>query len=266
MDPIPPQKSVIPNPRIPRTVGTLNIIFASLLLLCDLGCGVYVSLLVPTIGMAMEGMQKKVQDQQEVEKKAFLADLDEKEKAAKTDEEKLEIKAKRLEVEKRPKAVMPGTMDMKQMGWDDPKLVTYVWVTVMSGMLLNLLLLAAGIGLLQRRSWGLKLGLGVPVAKIVRLVVLCAYCTLVLIPEFSIKLAKTINEAMVQQQAANKAQPPNMYELLARTYTIMYTVMTIGFFLVAVIYPLISVWMLTRPGVKAACSDKVAITEQGEPW
>src|ERR1700754_5331270 len=108
MDPIPTSKSVIPNPRTPRTIGILNIIFGSGLLLCGLGCGAYFTFALPNINKAMETAQKKMEEKDEQDKKATLEMLNEQAKEAKTEEERLEIKAKQIEIEKRPKAVIPG--------------------------------------------------------------------------------------------------------------------------------------------------------------
>src|SRR5947209_3899171 len=99
MESAPAPKVVIPNPRVPRTFGILNIVFSSLLLLCVLCNGAYFVMMIPAFSKAMDDMQKKAQEQQDNEKKAILSTLADEEKAARTDQEKVEIKAKRLEVE-----------------------------------------------------------------------------------------------------------------------------------------------------------------------
>lgn len=266
MEPQPVAKTVVPNPRIPRTLGIMNVVFASGLMLCGLCYGAYFAIVIPITTKMTVDLQKKVQAQQETQKKAELATLDDLEKEAKSDQEKLDIRAKRLEIQNRPKAVMPGAADLESLGWNEPKVKTFFWVDFASGLILNVLLLAAGIGLLQRKSWGLNFSLGIAGTKIVRLVLLYGYYTVAIVPDLSLRMAKMAQQAIVQQQGGGKPPPANMYETLARTYNILGAGLGIAMVLIGVIYPVVSLWLLTRPGVRAACSGKVPVTEQDESW
>jgi hypothetical protein len=48
---------------------------------------------------------------------------------------------------------------------------------------------------------------------------------------------------------------------LTWVYSIMYLIMAVGAMLVSSLYPAISLWLLSRPGVKAALVDKPATEE-----
>src|SRR4051794_32370750 len=103
-----PSGYVVPNVRIPKVVGILNIVFASAILICGLCMGVYVMIL-PSFGKAVVGMQKKMEQTLEDQKKAELNQLDEEEKAAETAEQKAIIRERRAEINERPKPSMNVT-------------------------------------------------------------------------------------------------------------------------------------------------------------
>src|SRR4051794_6519455 len=96
-----PSGYVVPNVRIPKVLGILNIVFASAILICGLCMGVYVMIL-PSFGKAIVAAQKKMDQAVEDEKKAELKKLDEEEKAAETAEEKAAIRERRDAVNDRP--------------------------------------------------------------------------------------------------------------------------------------------------------------------
>jgi len=252
----PGTRYVVPNPRLLSTLGTLNILFGTCLLLCALGNTVYVIVAVPQLNKAMEGIQKKVEADQEAKKKASLETLDEQEKTAKSDEEKAEITAKRKEILARKNvAFMPGLKSTKDFGFENPRLIAYVWVDFFTAFVLNVLLLASGIGLVMRKLWGLRLALGVAVAKIIRLILCYGYVAIEIVPAQAVSMSKAVVE-MIQQQHQTGAGPPaapQMYETLVRFYSIMGAVVCVGMILVGMIYPIILLWLLSRPAAKAAC-------------
>ena len=89
--------SVLPKPGIPKTLGILNVIFGVLLILMGL-CGIG-SLLVAPAGMKMlDNIKKEVEAKAEAQTKEQLKNLDDQEKAAKTEEEKKAIEQQRATV------------------------------------------------------------------------------------------------------------------------------------------------------------------------
>src|SRR5262249_25433003 len=150
----------------------------------------YLALIIPLIGKATARLQEQAQQRWEAQQRAELQDLATAEKEAKTAGKKAEIDAKRKEGQSRTKPTHPSAMGLSQTGSDDPKIQALGLVDFATGFVLNLLLLASGVALVRRRTWGLRLGIGVAFAKIIRLVLLYGYSALVIVPEASLKMAK----------------------------------------------------------------------------
>jgi hypothetical protein len=138
---------------------------------------------------------------------------------------------------------------------------------------LNLLLLTAGIGLVMRRPWGLKLGLIVAALKILRLVAVYGYAATVLAPQVAQGMAKFQLQQMqtMAQSQGNKPLPPELtVELMTRWLSIWLTSCAAGMIIIGMIYPVVSLWLLSRPGARAACSDSPEATGpskgQVESW
>ena len=63
-------------------------------------------------------------------------------------------------------------------------------------------MLVAGIGLLRRRMWGIRLAIAAAAAKIVRLVLLYSYVALAIVPPIAQGSGRMAFEATMQQQKA----------------------------------------------------------------
>ncbi len=252
----------MPNFRIPRLLGIFNVIFASEIMICGLGMGVYVTSL-PLLGRMISQAQKQVERQAEAAKTAELASLSAQEEQAKTDAEKAEIVTRRAEVNARPKGTIPGTMDLNKMGFDDPVLLRWSWTEVMTGLVVNAMMLASGVGLLFWKPWARTLGVWTAAIKVVRLTLLYSYCIVAVVPPMSERLGRAVGEMMTsQQQAIGRASPPISTDMFVKVYTVMYSGMALGTLVLGVIYPVILLWFLTRPGVKVACSGLVKLPKE----
>ena len=82
-----------------------------------------------------------------------------------------------------------------------PRILAYYWIELTSGLLLNVAMITAGIGLLRRKPWGITLGAATAAAKILRLVLIYGYFALALAPVLAEKSAAMIGKMIVQQQA-----------------------------------------------------------------
>jgi hypothetical protein len=238
-------------------VGVLNIIVATVLMLVSVYLAGY-TILMPVSNRVMIELQRKADADLEATKQLDLKALDAAEKAATTDEERKALRDKRQEIEARPKAEIPITMNMEKLGMADAKFIGFGCVDVATAMLLHVLMLAAGIGLVRRQPWGIRLGVTVALAKIVRLVLVYGFLALVLVPIVAQGSGRVAWEMTVQQQAGmGRGAPPGLNAaFFTKLYYIMYTGMAVAMIVFGSIYPAITVWFLTRPGARAACSDE----------
>lgn len=249
-----------------KTIGTLNLVFGGLLMLCGLCNGVS-ALSQVVIAPMSEEIQKNVQKEmlvqhnREIQKKVDAIKIEE--DAATTQEEKERLAARRLALEKLPPPELPFG-DMMGM-YKDPRLVGFVVTDFISGILLNMALFASGLGLLSSKSWGRQLGVWVASIKIVRLVLVYGYFIAVIAPFISQKLEETFgkfaDQVAQQQQQQNPGQPapPKVAKMIGTFYNIAMTVFGVCMILLGVIYPIIMLRVLTRPKVKLACGEGVAI-------
>jgi hypothetical protein len=245
----------LPNFRTARLVGIFNVVFATEILFCGICMSGYIAMIPMWAGL-MNRVQKSALEQGERARKGELQVLDEQEAAATTVEEKALVKARREELEKRPPSALPASMDFNKMGLTDPVSVTWSWAEVLSGIVVNVLMLISGIGLLRWRGWARSLGIWTAVLKIVRLVLIYGAFIALIVPPLARNMGEMVIQMSAQQPgmmpAGKGGMPP--VALFVRVYTVMYSVMGVGVIVLGVIYPLVVLWLLTRPGVKSACS------------
>jgi hypothetical protein len=246
-------KYVVPNERIPKMIGILNITFACQLLIVGL-CTSVSFIMMPFTAQAMGNLTKQLEKQMESKKQAQIAKLEADEAAAKTEAEKAAIAAKREDLASRPAAMPPGMLDYSKLGMmNDPKMRVWSFTDMFSGLLVNGLLLASGIGLLGLRRWAWSMAMWAAWIKIVRLTFLYGYMTFAIVPDMSRMVGEMVASGMAGQGGA--AVPA---EMLIRIYTIMYTIIFLGFIVFGSIYPIVIIACLTRPSVKAAFRLNVA--------
>jgi hypothetical protein len=260
-------KVVLPSPRILKVIGILNIVFGSALILFGLCMGLYLAAL-PVFGKAMTEIQKQAEAKAEASRKADLEAVDAEEKAAQTEEEKRALQEKRQMIEARKVAVPITSMDFGKMGFSEPKVIGFYAADLLTAIVLDVLMIVAGVGLLQRRLWGLKLGLWTAGLKIVRLVVAQSVFALVIAPPLAEKMGRAVGTMIVDQQKAAGGQAAAFDPaLLVRTYLITFTMTAAATLVFGAIYPAISLWLLTRPGARAACDEMAPPgLELNETW
>jgi hypothetical protein len=239
-------KFIVPNERIPKMIGVLNITFAAQLLILGL-CSSLSIIFMPFAMNAMGQMTKQVERQMEARKKAQLEKLDAEEEAAKTDAEHAKIAARRQAIENRQDVNPMGMMDLSKMGLDNPALRIWSFTDMITGLIANSFLLASGIGLLGLRPWAWKMASWVAVGKIIRLMLLYGYFAFVFVPVMSQGIGHVVAGSMAAQGG-----PAPSADILVRIYTVMYTVGYLGFIVVGSIYPIVVLVCLNRPSVKAA--------------
>ncbi len=254
---------VQPRPQPVKTIGTLNIIFGVLLLVYGLCCGVYMAFL-PFMGSMIETQQKLVSDQVKERKAQQLADLTKRQQEAESEAIKAQIQAEIVQVEQQTEPVMPATMNFDMFGFKNPIVIGHYAIDILTGLILNVLMLISGIGLLRLREWARKLAIGIFSLKIIRLIVLTVSLIALVSPITTSGMAKAFQDAdrQANQQAAAAGgpvapAPPGEAAEMARSMTMMSALYGVGFCVAGIIYPAIALFFLTRVGSRAACQSSV---------
>ena len=242
---------VLPKPAIPKTLGILNIIFAVLLILAGLCIGGF-TLLLPTIQQIGQRAMDQQKVQAENQKAADLKILDDRSQAATTDEEKATIAKERDEVVNRPLPVPPnmtaGTEVLK-----DPRVMGFTVAQVVTGLLLHILLLVAGIGLVRLTPWGRTLGVWWAGLQITQLVILGVIQIMVVMPISQQYTANTIADLKKQMAGPNAPPTAQMTIQTAEMSAKLAPAIVMGQILAGLTYPVICLVLLGTAGAKAAC-------------
>jgi hypothetical protein len=293
MDAQPGAGLVIPKPHVPKTFGILNVIFGSILLLVGLGEAAF-TIAAPYFVKMMEEENKKVQSLAKAQREATIAELKKQEAAAKSAAENARIVAERTKIESAPEDVVPDfSANFKAQG---ARVAAYNWSDIGSGLLLNLLMIVSGGGLIGLKEWARKLALSTAGLKVLRLLAMTAVSLTLIIPlqvrqtqeAFSRHNSPKKADTVAKPSAASSATTapvsggptitlmpagsatgmppdPELVKVGAKMSMIASTVSAVGTLVFGSIYPLVSLWFLTRPGARAACMRRAEPDAQGFP-
>lgn len=255
---------VVPTPQPAKTIGLLNIVFATLLLLMSL-MSIASVLMMPAYVRLMQVQQQKLE--RDAQKAAdagteqALRHLEEQEKAAKTDEEKAAYSSQRRALKNRPKPFVPDmTLGFKIA--NDPLYRNYQMVDYATGIPLNLALLASGIALLRLRRWGRSLAMWVAMLKFVRAVGFLLASVLIISPAMTKTMGGYLDQTgkqIASQQGGNPANAAKVQQAMQMMTRVMGAIITGSYaiyFSLAMIYPVVILVILNRPGVRAALVAK----------
>lgn len=234
---------------IPMTLGIMNIAFGVLLMLLAL-FGLMSAVITPMMSSMFADMNKQMQAQGERRFDERRKRLQEEAAAADDEKQRELIESQLKELAKSPVPAMP---DISKMVPTDRRLTIWGVSDAISGLLVNLLLVIAGVGLVMRREWGRKWGVGVSVVKVIRVVTSYCFWIFMCVPIISKQIGGAMNEFMTQ--AAKGKQPPFSFEVL---YGAIYTGYGVLMIVAGMIYPIVCLWLLTRPRVKAALAAPAA--------
>jgi hypothetical protein len=246
------------RPGLPKTIGVLDLVFGGVLLLCGAGG---LSTLGPFL-VRNNPLQIDPAETREGMRQLLIDDLRNQESGAATPAEKNRLRKARLELESRP-SDLASKVDFTAINRDLPWLSRYLWADLLSGTVLNVLLIVSGIGLIRLKQWGRRLGVWVAATKLVRLVALCALLTAIVVPSLSRVLgqfARTdVGEAYVRQAVELGSPAGSTLQLSAseiveiiRALGYGYALMSLG---LGAIFPAVSLLVLTRPGARLACKN-----------
>jgi hypothetical protein len=249
----------------PKTIGILNIIFASLLLLCGI-CSAIQSVgqaaLEPMMKQQQEQAQQQIQQNLEAQRQSELKALEDQEKRATTAQEKAAIQAERKALQAQPLPKAPDMSKLMEGVIKDPTLMAYSITDVSTSIILNLLMLIAGIGLVGYKEWARVTALWVAGLKIIRLLALYGAFIALVAPVMTKKFVSFFEE--FAQSVPQRGGGPNMQQMpqqVGMVYGVMFTIIGIAMIVLGSIYPLITLWVLTRRGAKAACANPPVVTE-----
>jgi hypothetical protein len=138
-------------------------------------------------------------------------------------------------------------------GMTEPRMIQFSIADGVVGLVINGLMFATGIGLINRRRWAANWWVGTAWFRIVSCVVLWGYFIVGVSPSLSVTTAQEIMKQFAAQNIPAGRGPDLAF--LTRVYSISYLIMALGMMLFLSIYPAISLWLLSRPGVKAAIID-----------
>ncbi|MDB5353215.1 MAG: hypothetical protein JWN86_4462 [Planctomycetota bacterium] len=250
-----PAKFVIPDVSTPRTYGIMNIVFASLLLLCNLGtAGWY--LVAPTFKKGMEHAQAGLNAQIETSRKNKLDTLKRAVAAATAEPEKAKAQAAVAEFEALPKPPL-NSMTMGFSASEDRRIVAFNLFDIAIAMILNLVMLISGVGLLRLKEGGRRAAVFVAGTKLVKLAIFLIVSLAFLIPLQS----KLMEAEIAPVRAQIQGQPGGASAAFFMTPQVMAAISTssvVLFVIIAAIYPILVLVMLTKPRVKAACQTAKA--------
>lgn len=248
--PIGPEET---NPSAAKTIGILNIVFGSILLLCVI-CSALNAMMQTAMGPMFAMQQQQLQAAMQQEQQARLEQLQALEKAAEDENEKKALREQQKAIQARPVPKMPDFSKLT----NDGRFLGYTIADVVTGFVLNVLMIISGIALVRLREWGRKIALWVAALKIVRLLALNVFVALVLTPLMARGFTSMFQEMF--DEMAKVAPPgqrvPGQAEMaqMGTMIGVMMTVFAVAMVILGVIYPVIVLIVLTRRRVKAACA------------
>jgi hypothetical protein len=263
IDSQPPFHERGPKTAIPKTIGILNIVFGSLLLLCAV-CSALNLAIQPALGPMFAAQQQQFQQVQQADRQQKLDQLEKEEQAAKNKEEKAAVQARHKALKDQPLVKMPDMTKFTQ----DPTFQAYGIADAVTGLILNILLVVSGIGLLSLKEWARRLGLWVAALKIVFLFVLYGIFIVVVVPRVTEAFTSVFREMMDEMaKTAPPGQPvPGKADLeqMGTILGLVYTGGAIVMIIFGVIYPVVMLVLLSRPRVKAACAAAAISNDKGQ--
>lgn len=154
-----------------------------------------------------------------------------------------------------------GPPNLMTMGMTDPRFLRFCVIDAVTGTVLNLAMLASGITLLNFRRWGARLWKWAAWIKIARLLVLGGFFVVAVSPSLSESMARSV--VTIVKPPGSQGKGPQVGDFIW-IYSLMNLFLAAGTALTGSIYPALSLWMLGRPGVKAALAGAPS-KEPGRP-
>jgi len=206
-----PEEFIRPRPGVAKTLGVLNLVIAVAMV-------AYISLSAIYTFMASH---------------ATVGRIDEQPPAANSPET--------------PPVVGAPAGSIGVFGMDDPAFVRFVIVDSVTGLILNGLMFATGVGLVNLRAWAARWWTWVAWTKLVRLFLVWGVYIVAVAPSYSDRLARYFFATM----PFHRGRGPRLAQM-TRSLAVMNLIMAVAMIVFGSIYPAVSLWIIGRPGVRAA--------------
>jgi hypothetical protein len=198
----------------------------------------------------MAQQQQRVQQAMEADRQAQLSSLRKREKASQDEKEKAQLRAREQFLRAQP---VPNVPDASRI-FKNPLILPYSLVDTLSGLILNVMMIIAGIGLMAIRSWGRILAIWVAAIKIIRLPILYGYFIIKIVPILQQGFGEMFDEMAKTMPPTPGGPAPQQMQAMATYLAVIWKIGAIATILLGAVYPVIVLIALTRPRVKAACS------------
>jgi hypothetical protein len=254
-----------PQPGLPRTIGYLNLLVGTILLVCGGTClklsSGFLSYFSP-----LQLEPRATRDVIERMRSDALKDLNAQEKQTKSQADRQRLAKVRADLES-ASADLTGKVDFEKINHVLPWLGRYFRADTVSGPVLDVAMLIAGVGLILLKGWGRRMAVGVAALKILRLLLLTGLLVFVVVPQMTdvlgqfarTDIGRTFFAGQMELQNAQRAAAGAGASLnftsadlvqICRAMGYASALMMLG---MGVIYPVVTLVVLARPGARLAC-------------
>jgi hypothetical protein len=201
-------------------------------------------------------------------KDQLAIDLRAKEQRAASEAEKAKLRDERKKIEAKKTNIL-DQVDFGKVNSDLYWISPFLWADVLTGPVLNLLLVVSGLGLLALKGWARMLAIGVMVLKVVRLGVFCALLVGLVVPGLGRALEalgkSDVGDGLLRTSLGQVNQMLHASVTMSPTEVVQamswvgygFAVVLLGF---GSIYPAIVLLVLTRPSARSACAGMALST------
>ena len=245
---------VLPKPGIPKTLGLLNVIFGVLLVLLGL-FGLLMMLVMPILFEQVAKTAKENQAKQEAQDKAEQKVFDDRVAAAKTDDEKKAIEQARAATPPKIR-INPFDLSATTDALKDPTIRAVNIGGTITGLILHITLIVAGVGLIRLAPWGRSLSLwwaGLQIVQVIALLVAALVYVLPLTQEMNRKNIEKVEAQLKAQGGGAASQVGASVNQMTKIMESLAVPITVASSSLGLIYPIIILIMLNQAAARAAC-------------
>lgn len=246
---LPPELAgVIPDPRGPRRIGVLALIFGLVLVVGMNVMQLIFTAFLPTYSRVMHAIEAAQTRGFQEDRRRNLEAARARVTDAKTEAERAEAREEVRALETNPvQPAQPQAFVYDAM--NDRRVKPMLWADAITGLALNVAMFAGGIGLIQLREWGRRTVFWVAALKVARIAAALVLGVGVAAPVLGQAMGTSLASYMAQMPGARGPGPQQMRSIM----TILWTAGLVVYELLALIWPVIVLWVLSRPRARAAC-------------